>query len=300
MSTISVKSLSKRYPGSTHYALNKVSFSLEQGVFGLLGPNGAGKTTLLRILATLISPTSGDVWIDGYDLRKEPSLVRTLIGYLPQEYSLYPNLSAKEFLEYMGLLSNVPDLRNRIERILDEVGLLSYKHSRIKTFSGGMKQRLGIAQALIHNPPILLVDEPTAGLDPAERVRFRNMLSGIGERRTVLLSTHIVDDIAVISKQVIILNKGKVLFSGDTTTLISMAHGKVWEVCTSPIDWETFVKKSSCFPVSFQQHESGCTNIRFLMFDDSMIPDGAKQVSPTIEDAYLLLTSTGVESDESH
>lgn len=292
MPTISVKSLFKRYSGSTHYALNDVSFSIEQGVFGLLGPNGAGKTTLLRILVALIFPTSGEVWINGHNLVKEPSLVRSLIGYLPQEYNLYANLSAKEFLEYMGLLSNVQDLHRMIDKVLSEVGLLNYKHSRIKTFSGGMKQRLGIAQALIHNPPILLVDEPTAGLDPSERVRFRNLLSIIGEERTVLLSTHIVEDIAATSKQVLILDKGKVLFLGNTTTMISMAHGKVWEVCVHPERRETFIEGYSCYPVSFRQSESGYTNIRFLMLDDSPVPDDAKQVFPTIEDAYLLLTST--------
>ncbi|HOV31577.1 MAG TPA: ATP-binding cassette domain-containing protein, partial [Anaerolineaceae bacterium] len=174
--SILVEDITKRYKGAQINALNHVSLNCNEGVFGLLGPNGAGKTTLIRILATLITPTSGSATIQGFNVLEQPQKVRPIIGYVPQEYTLYPSLTAKEFLHYMGTLSGLQKPHAQIERVIDQVGLASVANQRLKSFSGGMKQRVVIAQALLHDPPVLLVDEPTAGLDPAERVRFRNLL----------------------------------------------------------------------------------------------------------------------------
>lgn len=300
MQSILIENLSKRYNKSTKNALSDVSLSLDIGVFGLLGPNGAGKTTLMRILATLISPTSGKVRIHGHNVVFKPSKIRPLIGYLPQEFSLYSHLKAKEYLEYMGLLSNVPNLRRRIDEVLDYVGMLDQKNKRISTFSGGMRQRVAIAQALIHSPPILLVDEPTAGLDPAERVRFRNLISEMGKERTILLSTHIVEDVAATCKQIAILKEGRVVFWGDPPSLTKLADGKVWEAEISSEKWELFKETSSCYLISSRETiKPRIKHVRFLSTDDSK-PDEANPVSPAIEDAYLSLIFKDGGTDETH
>lgn len=293
--SIIVEKVTKKYRGAPGDALHAVSLTCEEGVFGLLGPNGAGKTTLMRIIATLIAPSSGRVTVEGYSVLKEPSRVRALIGYLPQEYALYPHLSAWEFLEYMGMLSGVKGLSGRIEEVLTQVGLLAIARRRLATFSSGMKQRVAIAQALLHRPPVLLVDEPTAGLDPAERVRFRNLLADLGRARTILLSTHIVEDVVATCRQVTVLSEGEIAFSGEIDSLVSFAQGKVWEATLSPGEWERIRHD---YPI-VSSRPGGSTDfmkVRFLV-PETRPPFDAQTVSPTIEDAYLLLISARQAAD---
>lgn len=289
--SILVEDITKRYKGAQINALNHVSLNCNKGVFGLLGPNGAGKTTLIRILATLITPTSGSATIQGFNVLEQPQKVRPIIGYVPQEYTLYPSLTAKEFLHYMGTLSGLQKPHAQIERVIDQVGLASVANQRLKSFSGGMKQRVVIAQALLHDPPVLLVDEPTAGLDPAERVRFRNLLSELGRERTVLLSTHIVEDITATCRQATILNEGKVAFSGEIEKLVSSAQGKVWKAWVSPEQFES-VQSAHTIVYSRPTSQPGLIEIKFLT-KESQPPFESESVTPTIEDAYLLLISTG-------
>jgi len=293
--SIVVEEVSKRYQGAQINALFGVSLTCNRGVFGLLGPNGAGKTTLMRILATLIAPTSGVATVQGFSVVDEPNQVRPLIGYVPQEYTLYPHLTASEFLDYMGSLSGLRNSRQRTEQILNQIGLAPVARRRLRTFSGGMKQRVTIAQALLHDPPVLLVDEPTAGLDPAERVRFRNLLSDLGRERTVLLSTHIVEDIIATCRQVTILNEGRIAFSGDIDTLISFARGKVWEAQISSSEWE---RVQAAYPVisSRPASQPGFMEVKFLA-TGSHPPFEAGPVTPTIEDAYLLLIAARQSDD---
>lgn len=287
--SIKVEKVTKHYRGATTDALQGVSLHCERGVYGLLGPNGAGKTTLMRILATLIAPTSGQALVQGCDVVKAPKQVRSLIGYMPQEYILYPQLTAREFLTYMAGLSGLANAHKRVSRVLEEVGMAEHARQRLKTFSGGMKQRMVIAQALLHEPPVLLVDEPTAGLDPAERVRFRNLLSEMAMERTVLLSTHIVEDIVAICREVTVLFEGQVIFTGETSVLITSAQGKVWEARVPDMEWDHF-RSTYTIISSRLADQLKFVEARFLS-PDSASPFGAHAVSPNMEDAYLLLIS---------
>lgn len=231
---IEMKELNKVYRGDVH-ALEGINLSIPGGMYGLLGPNGAGKTTLMRILAGILRPSSGRLCIGGYDYETEKGRVevKRLLGYLPQEMGVYPDLNAREFLDYVAILKGMDDRRaraRRIEELLEIVSLTTVARRKLKTFSGGMKRRVGIAQALLNDPRLLIVDEPTAGLDPEERIRFRNLLSDLGGERTVLLSTHIVEDIAQTCRHLAVLKNGRVIFQGTTIDLIGQARGKVWMV----------------------------------------------------------------------
>jgi ABC-2 type transport system ATP-binding protein len=289
--TIEVIDATKRYQRADKDALHEVSIHCEQGVYGLLGPNGAGKTTLMRILATLIAPTAGRASVQGNDVTKAPGQVRSVIGYMPQEYALYPQLRAREFLTYMASLSNLPEPRKQVDRVLEEVAMSTHAHERLKTFSGGMKQRIVIAQALLHNPPVLLVDEPTAGLDPAERVRFRNLLSELAMDRTVLLSTHIVEDIVASCREVTILFAGQVIFSGKINSLLASAQGKVWEAQT-PVEDLAGLRASYTLISSRPASEANQIEVRFLSANPPAAYN-ANAVTPNMEDAYLWLISAG-------
>ncbi len=234
---IEIKELNKVYRGGVH-ALEGVSLSISGGMHGLLGPNGAGKTTLMRILAGILRPSSGRLCIGGYDYETEKGRVevKRLLGYLPQEMGVYPDLNAREFLDYVAILKGMDDRRarsRRVDELLEIVSLTAVARRKLKTFSGGMKRRIGIAQALLNDPRLLIVDEPTAGLDPEERIRFRNLLSDLGGERTILLSTHIVEDIAQTCRQLAVLKNGRVVFQGTTIDLIGQARGKVWMVTSN-------------------------------------------------------------------
>lgn len=288
--SIIVEHISKKYTRTAGYALQDISFEFEHGIFGLLGPNGAGKTTLIKILASLIKPNSGMAHVNGFDTVKDAHEVRNSIGIIPQEYNLYPNFRAREFLEYMVLLSRSCCSTNRIMEVLTEVDLGGQANEKIHTFSGGMKQRLVIAQALIHDPPVLLIDEPTAGLDPAERVRFRNLFSEIALEKTVLMSTHIVEDIVATTNQVMLLDRGHLVYKGQISELVATANGRVWETKVNLRDWSKFKERFRI--LSFRQIPSlELIEVRFSTADAKM-PDGATSAVPNIEDAYLLMISS--------
>lgn len=233
---IAIDGLTKTYRGGVR-ALSGVDLTIATGMFGLLGPNGAGKTTLMRILAGILRPSSGRVQIGENDCGTEAGrvAVKRTLGYLPQELGLYPDLSAREFLDYIGILKGMEDRaarHRRVDDLLETVALTDVANRKLKTFSGGMKRRVGIAQALLNDPQLLIVDEPTAGLDPEERIRFRNLLADLAGNRTVLLSTHIVEDVAQTCRVLAVLAGGQVRFHGSVTELVQAARGKVWVVTT--------------------------------------------------------------------
>jgi ABC-type multidrug transport system ATPase subunit len=235
---IQIRQLSKVYRGGVR-ALSDLDLDLGTGMFGLLGPNGAGKTTLMRILAGILRPTGGTLTIGGEDCSTERArtAVKRILGYLPQDLGMYPDLSAREFLDYIGILKGLDDARarrKRVEELLALVGLSDVSGRKLKTYSGGMRRRVGIAQALLNDPHLLIVDEPTSGLDPEERIRFRNLLAELsGGDRTVLLSTHIVEDVAQTAQRLAVLDGGHLIFRGKIAELVAMAQGKVWQVTRS-------------------------------------------------------------------
>jgi ABC-type multidrug transport system ATPase subunit len=233
---IIIRNVVKKYRGGVH-ALRGLSVDIPTGMFGLLGANGAGKTTLMRIIAGILRPSSGGVTVGEWDLKRDADrrAVKSVLGYLPQDLGLYPDLTARGFLDYVAILKGLDDAgarRRRVEELLETTGLHEMADRRLKTYSGGMRRRVGIAQALLNDPMVLVVDEPTAGLDPEERVRFRNMLAHLGGERTVLLSTHIVEDVAQTCRNLAVLNAGLLLFAGTTDDLVARAAGCVWLATT--------------------------------------------------------------------
>jgi ABC-type multidrug transport system ATPase subunit len=226
---IEIEHLSKTYESGA-VGLLDVSLHIRDGIFGLLGPNGAGKTTLMRILATLLDPTSGKASVDGYDVRRQRPEIRAILGYLPQSAGFYPQLTVQEYLEYIGVLygMNARDRRRALEESLEQVNLEEVRSRRVGHLSGGMRQRLGIAQAILSRPKLIIVDEPTAGLDPEERIRIRNLLTEIAGDRVIILSTHIVADVAESAKDLALLRRGRVVFHGSPSALIQDVEGKVW------------------------------------------------------------------------
>jgi ABC-type multidrug transport system ATPase subunit len=225
-----IRGLSKTYNNGIQ-ALQNVSLEIEPGIFGLLGPNGAGKSSLMRTLATLQDADAGTVELDGVDLLSSPQTARKLLGYLPQDFGVYPHVSAEELLNQLAVFKgfiNPKERREIVAQQLQLVNLYSQRQQKLGTFSGGMRQRFGIAQALLGSPKLIIVDEPTAGLDPAERIRFQNLLAEISENRVLLLSTHIVEDVAELCPQMAILNKGKIVRSGSPKVLTNALQGKVW------------------------------------------------------------------------
>ncbi|TLN19110.1 ABC transporter ATP-binding protein, partial [bacterium] len=240
---IKIASLVKTYPGNGHVvrALDGINLEIGGGMFGLLGPNGAGKTTLMRILAGIANPSGGSAFVDGHDLSTQAGkqAVKSMLGYLPQELGMYSELSAYQFVDYMAILKGLDDpqeRRRQVESVLELVGLSQDAGRRIKGYSGGMKRRVGIAQALVNNPKLLIVDEPTSGLDPEERIRFRNLLVNLSTERTVILSTHIVEDIGQTCRDLAVLAHGEVIFRGSPVTLMQAAAGHVWTLTCSGLE----------------------------------------------------------------
>ena len=238
---IEIQGLNQIYPNGNH-ALKDINLEFGTGMFGLLGPNGAGKSSLMRILVTLMKPTSGVVLVEGQDIQKHRKELRSILGYLPQDFRFFTALKTWEFLDYSGSLAGLKNKRERIaevDRLLDQVGLLEVRDRQANRLSGGMKRRLGIAQALIGNPRIIVVDEPTTGLDPDERIRFRNILSQLSQHDvTIILSTHIVGDISSTCQGMALLNKGELVFSGSPENLVKNAEGHVFKLTLSPYDYE--------------------------------------------------------------
>ena len=243
---IEIKGLNKVYPNGNH-ALKDVNMTIENGLFGLLGPNGAGKSSLMRILVTLMKPSSGQVLIDGLDLQKNRKEIRRMLGYLPQDFRFFAQLRTYEFLDYIARLSGITSSSKRkemVEKMLEEVGLYEARNRFANNLSGGMKRRLGIAQALIGDPKVIIVDEPTTGLDPEERIRFRNLLTRITDKDVVIiLSTHIVGDISSTCTDMALMNKGVLAFKGAPDELIDLAKHHVWKIAATEMQYREIQEK---------------------------------------------------------
>jgi ABC-2 type transport system ATP-binding protein len=282
---IRVEALTKIYGRSTVPALDRVDLDIRHGTFGLLGPNGAGKTTLIKILATQMAPTSGEVSIDGMDLQRNRSEVRRCLGYLPQHFGAYPQLTAWEFLDYAGRLAGIharQDRRVRVDEALHGVGLHDDRHRRAGTFSGGMMRRLGIAQAILGEPSFLIVDEPTVGLDPEERIRFRSILGRLSRDRAILISTHIVGDISSTCEDLAVLRAGQVAYHGPPERLTQTADGKVWGVRTDDAGFEAISRSFQVVTVAVDGAE-----MSLRIVGDGAPPSGAEPIAPGLEDAYV-------------
>ncbi len=283
--SISIKALNKVYPNGNH-ALKDIQLEIPTGMFGLLGPNGAGKSTLMRILVALMEPTSGEVNIFGYDLRKQRKEIRSILGYLPQDFRFFAKYKTHEFLDYSARLAGMNSSRERkqaVDNMLESVGLFDVRERYANKLSGGMKRRLGIAQALIHNPKVIVVDEPTTGLDPEERIRFRNLLSSVSENGvTIILSTHIVGDISSSCKHMVLMNRGEVSFYGSPQDMLKQAEGKVWRIRVSGDELHEVDKK---YPV-ISTIPSG-TGWEVQVVADEIIGYEAQPLPPNLEHAYV-------------
>ena len=247
---LELKSVSKRF-GSADYAVHEVSLKLGKGVVGLIGHNGAGKTTLMQMIATLMRPTQGEIVFQGVDILKFPDAMRSRLGYLPQDFGVYPNLSGMELMQYFAGLKGVRNPR-RISELLELVNLSEHAHRSAAAYSGGMRRRLGIAQALLNDPDILVVDEPTAGLDPEERMRFRNLLADLGQEKLVLMSTHIVSDVESIANELAIMRKGCVIAHATPEAMMESAYGKIWSALVSEAELQELKSRTQILHVQKQ------------------------------------------------
>ncbi len=282
---IEIKGLNKVYPNGNH-ALRDVTMTIENGMFGLLGPNGAGKSSLMRILVTLAKPSSGEVLVNGLDLQKNRKEIRTMLGYLPQDFRFFAKLRTYEFLDYIARLSGMNQTSKRneaVEKMLEEVGLYEARNRFANNLSGGMKRRLGIAQALIGDPQIIIVDEPTTGLDPEERIRFRNLLTRISERDVVIiLSTHIVGDISSTCTDMALMNKGTLAFKGSPELLINQARNNVWRITATETEYQEIQEK---YPIiSSIPSEEGW---EVQVVSKNINGYAGEQIEPNLEHAYV-------------
>ncbi len=284
---LNIESVTKRYRSGT-IAVDNISLECSAGVVGLLGPNGAGKTSLMQMIVTLTRPTSGRILFLGRDIRQDPDFVRSRLGFLPQDFGVYESATAFAFLSYLGGLKGIRS-RQKVMDVLEAVNLHASAHMMVKTFSGGMKQRLGIAQALVNDPELLIVDEPTSGLDPEERIRFRNLLTTLGRNSLVILSTHIVSDLAAVAARIALLKKGKLITIGTPEEILSSASGKVWEIVIGSAEFEY---QRSKLRISSAVQKADGVHVRFVGSDGAShgASHGAAAVEPELEDAYLLLT----------
>lgn len=278
--------VTKRYPNG-RLAVERVSAELAPGVFGLLGPNGAGKTTLMNMVATITKPTRGAISYGAVNIQKDPFTIRRILGYLPQEFGLYPNLTGREYLLFLAKLKGIPHayLKDETTKVLQQVDMLQNADRLMKSYSGGMKQRIAIAQALLNEPELLVVDEPTAGLDPAERVRFRRLLQTLiaGNSKIIILSTHIVPDLEFLADRIGLMNKGKIIENDTPANLISSLQGKVWEGTVKPA---VFKKLEKEYIVASAQN-SGDSQIYCRLIGEPPQSLRFKTVVPVMEDVYL-------------
>lgn len=284
---LTIQSLSKQYRRG-FFGLRDFDLEAKPGIIGLLGPNGAGKSTLMRMLATITKPSAGTVQWNGVDVVKSPDALRSTLGYLPQDFGVYPNLSALEFLEYIAAIKGLDSAsaRRRIEELLVLVNLVHAAKRPLGGYSGGMKQRVGIAQALLNDPQLLIVDEPTVGLDPEERVRFRNLLSDLSGERIIFLSTHIVSDVEATATEIVVINKGRKLQHAAPEKLLQTLEGKVWQ----------WVVPSESLPALKQKHILSAVvrrqdGIQVRAVSEAAPASGAQPVAPSLEDVYLHLVS---------
>lgn len=277
-----IEKLTKQY--GNKIAVDKMELTLQRGVYGLLGANGAGKTTLMRLLCDIQTPTAGEIFYDNQEIHRMGERYRNLLGYLPQNFGYYPDFSAYKFMLYMSAVKGLSRgyARQRSLELLNIVGLLEVKDKKIRTFSGGMKQRLGIAQAMLNNPRILILDEPTAGLDPKERVKFRNLISSFAADKIVLLSTHIVSDVEYIAGEILVMKNGSLVHRGKPAEILRDIAGKVWE-CRVPT--EEAERLSAILNVGNLKNEGDETVLRIISDDKPL--EKATQTVPNLEDLYL-------------
>src|SRR5438270_1996808 len=281
---LQIENLSKRYPNGTQ-ALDAVSLNIPQGMFGLLGPNGAGKSTLMRTLATLQEADSGRATLDGLDVLKQKDDVRKVLGYLPQEFGLYPKISAEDMLSHFAALKGIGNGRERrevVQALLQQTNLYEHRRKPLGSYSGGMKQRFGIAQALLGNPRLIIVDEPTAGLDPEERVRFHNLLSAIGENIIVILSTHIVSDVSDLCHQMAIIHQGRVVVNGEPAILVAGIEGKIWKNSIETSQLASYRQRFLLLSTPL----FGRRNVVHV-YSDHLPETGFEPVKPDLEDLYF-------------
>lgn len=283
MNTLTIQNLSKTYPNGVK-AIDNISLTIQNGMFGLLGANGAGKSSLMRTIASLQEPSAGTITFNGFDIIEHPQEVRNQLGYLPQEFGVYPKISAEQLLDHLAVLKGIikkSERKEQVTALLQQVNLYQHRKKSVYTFSGGMRQRFGIAQALLGNPQLIIVDEPTAGLDPEERNRFLNLLSEIGENVIVILSTHIVEDVRDLCKKMAILSQGKIISQGNPIELVQSLQGRIWSKIIRKDDLDAHKK---LFNVISTKLVSGETQIRILA--DAQ-PNGFEAIEPNLEDFYF-------------
>lgn len=280
---IVIQQVGKRYKGNV-WGLRNFSLTLKPGVLGLLGPNGAGKTTLMNMLATVTTPTEGTITWNGVDVAKDPNGLRRVLGYLPQDFGVYPNLTAQEFLIYMAAIKGIDSAvaKKRIEELLTLVDLIHVRNRPVGGFSGGMRQRVGVVQALLNDPVLLIVDEPTVGLDPESRVQFRNLLSDLSGERIVLLSTHIVSDVEATATDIVMIKSGRLLAHASPEQMLRDAEGKVWECIVHSDQLPEFRKRHL---ISTTLRRSDGVHVRVVA--NTQPSEATKPLAPSLEDAYL-------------
>ena len=274
--------VTKRFGDFT--AVDDMNIRITNGVYGLLGANGAGKTTLMRMICTLLTPTSGQILCDGKDIQKMEGEYRNLLGYLPQEFGFYPEFSVKDYLMYIASLKGIRPVvaKKRVKELLEQMGLSKAANKKMKKLSGGMKRRVGIAQAILNNPKILILDEPTAGLDPTERVRFRNMISELSKERIVILSTHIVSDVEYIANEIWLMKNGRLMQQGSLDVVLDSMPEKVWSFVTSQAEAEKFMKQ---YKVSNMKTDRDGVELRIISAQQPSA--SAEAVQPNLEDVFL-------------
>ena len=289
---LELSGLSKTY-GNKVRALDGVTLSIPKGMFGLLGPNGAGKSSLMRTIATLQSPDKGSLTFGDIDILKDPQALRATLGYLPQDFGVYPRMSARAMLDHLAVLkglSNAKERKNVVETLLEQTNLSQHANKAVASYSGGMRQRFGIAQALIGDPRLIIVDEPTAGLDPEERNRFHNLLSEIGENVVVILSTHIVEDVADLCPQMAIMNRGQIVSAGAPNDLITELNGKVW---ARTIEKSELAGLRGKYQIISERLTVG--KVRIHVLADSGPGDGFEAIQPDLEDVYFATIRGGAK-----
>lgn len=289
MSLLKIENITKTYGGGVN-ALSGINLEINNGMFGLLGPNGAGKSSLMRTLATLQEPTSGKITFNDVDIINNPQEMRNNLGYLPQEFGVYPKISAYELLDHIAVLKgiqNKKERKNQVIALLQQTNLYQHRKKYVSTFSGGMRQRFGIAQALLGDPKLIIVDEPTAGLDPEERNRFHNLLSEIGEHVIVLLSTHIVEDVRDLCSNMAIMGEGQIISHGIPSELIQQLEGQIWK---RTIKKEALASFKTAFNVLSTQLHSG--EIRLHVLSETKPESGFELINPDLEDVYFSTLTT--------